>query len=226
MDDPYGFVYVYGVLGLIVSMSVYLARGVADVNKRLEAQLLEVKELSGHLEHANKELEEYSHTLEQKVSERTQELGAKNVELEEALGELRDTQIQLVQSEKMASLGQLTAGIAHELKNPLNFVNNFAQINAELLDEIRQSPDSRIKDYLEAIEDARSNARQIAKHGKRADRIVQSMMQHASQSEGERYQVEVNPFVDEYVDVAYKEVRSRLPNLGVTIERKFDDLAV
>ena len=112
-----------------------------------------------------------------------EEIRQAHTELQQAHESLKSTQQQLIQQEKMASLGQLTSGIAHEIKNPLNFVNNFAELNVELLSELERSPNSPIGDVLETIHAAKINAQQIAKHGKRADRIVQSMMEHARRHE-------------------------------------------
>ena len=142
-------------------------------------------------------------------------------EIEEAYTRLKATQQQLIQQEKMASLGQLTSGIAHEIKNPLNFVNNFADLNAELFQELEQNPESKIKDVLETIYAAKINAQQIKKHGKRADDIVKSMMQHAG-GEGERYEVAINPLVDEFVNMTYSSLQSQRPDLDVAIEKNLD----
>ena len=123
-------------------------------------------------------------------------------EIEKAYTRLKTTQQQLIQQEKMASLGQLTSGIAHEIKNPLNFVNNFSSLIRDLVDDLRGNPDAQIKDEMEIIDTLKMNAEKIHEHGRRADRIVQSMMQHASGGKGERQKVDVNAFVDEYVSLA------------------------
>ena len=143
-------------------------------------------------------------------------------EIEQAYTQLKSTQQQLIQQEKMASLGQLTSGIAHEIKNPLNFVNNFAELNTELLNELESNPDSRIGDVLETIHAAKINAQQIAKHGKRADRIVQSMMEHAG-GKGERYEVAINPLVEEFATLTYSSLQARIPDLEVEIEKELDE---
>ena len=154
-------------------------------------------------------------------------------ELNKTLEDLKSTQDQLVTQEKMASLGQLTAGIAHEIKNPLNFVNNFADLNKELagdlitdLNSARGKPvDDVFDDLFELATSIKMNAAQIAKHGLRADSIVQNMMQHASGGSTERFRVEVNAFVDEYIGLAYHGMRAQNPNLNVTIEKNFDEKA-
>ena len=151
-----------------------------------------------------------------------EEIRQAHTELQQAHESLKSTQQQLIQQEKMASLGQLTSGIAHEIKNPLNFVNNFAELNTELLNELESNPDSRIGDVLETIHAAKINAQQIAKHGKRADRIVQSMMEHAG-GKGERYEVAINPLVEEFTNLTYSSLQARIPDLEVEIEKELDE---
>ena len=154
-------------------------------------------------------------------------------ELNKTLEDLKSTQDQLVTQEKMASLGQLTAGIAHEIKNPLNFVNNFADLNKELSADLisdlnaarGKSVDEIYDDLFELATSIKMNASQIAKHGLRADSIVQNMMQHASGGSSERFRVEVNAFVDEYIGLAYHGMRAQNPDLNVTIEKEFDEKA-
>ena len=146
--------------------------------------------------------------------------------IEEAHRELKRTQAQLIQSEKMASLGQLTAGIAHEIKNPLNFVNNFAEVSNELVDEIREA----LTDYPEALDaitrildDLKTSGESIARHGRRADDIVATMMQHASGGSGERVQIDLNRLVEEYVDLAYHGRGAQESDPAITVERNLGD---
>lgn len=150
--------------------------------------------------------------------------------LQRSLQNLRSTQAQLVQSEKMASLGQLTAGIAHEIKNPLNFINNFAALSAELADELEETLENHREklgadaEEVEAIlSDLRLNAGKINEHGKRADGIVRSMLQHSRGKGGEREAVDVNALLDEYVSLAYHGMRAQKIDFNVTLERRFDD---
>lgn len=147
-----------------------------------------------------------------------QELEANNEALQNALNDLNRTQEQLLHAEKLASLGELTAGIAHEIKNPLNFINNFADLNAELADEIAEMLEAG-EPVDDVLEDLKRNAAVIAQHGKRADGIVRSMMSHARGGEGERRDFNLNHMVDEYVDLAYHGMRARVPDFNAQIER-------
>jgi signal transduction histidine kinase/streptogramin lyase len=149
------------------------------------------------------------------------------------LDKVKSMQMQMVTQEKLASLGALTAGIAHEIQNPLNFVNNFAEIVEELVsemnEELESSKDKRVADVLVELDDLlsgiRLNAGQIVKYGKRADRIVKNMMEHAAVDSKERYRIDVNAFVEEYIDLAYQGKKSQTPGLDVRVKRNFDDSA-
>lgn len=144
--------------------------------------------------------------------------------LEATLGELKSTQQQLVQQEKLASLGQLTAGIAHEIKNPLNFITNFAEVNEELSEELREEL-SEFPDVLQKVEDLlvdlRQNAGVIKQHGRRADAIVRSMMAHARTGTGERELVNFNDLIDEHVELAYHGKRAQVPGFPAQIDRDY-----
>jgi signal transduction histidine kinase len=169
---------------------------------------------------AETQLQTYAETLEEKVEARTAELAR-------SLEELKAAQAQLVQQEKMASLGALTAGIAHEIKNPLNFVNNFALLSSELAAELLQASDADPEQPLAAIrddlDDLRLNTAKIHKHGQRADGIVQAMMAHARSSEGERRISDVNTLVEEYVNLAFHGMRAQGSAFNVTIEHDYDE---
>jgi signal transduction histidine kinase len=145
------------------------------------------------------------------------------------LEHLKTTQEQLVTQEKLASLGALTAGIAHEIKNPLNFVNNFAELSVELADELsselEERKDARVGEVLaeldEILTSLRINAQKINENGKRADGIVRSMMQHARGGEGQMQRTEVSSFVDEYVNLAYHGMRAQHADFSVNIVRDY-----
>jgi two-component system, NtrC family, sensor kinase len=147
---------------------------------------------------------------------------------ETALAELRRAQDQLVQSEKMASLGQLTAGIAHEIKNPLNFVNNFAILSVDLLDELKQTvapslamlDDTRRAEVDDLTSTLASNLDKINEHGRRADGIVRGMLEHSRGSSGERREVELNALVDEALNLAYHGARAQDQSFSVTLQRE------
>ena len=140
---------------------------------------------------------------------------------EKTLAELRAMQAQLVQSEKMASLGQLTAGIAHEIKNPLNFVNNFAELSQELVAELEEETNPEERQAL--LNDLRANAAKIEEHGRRADAIVRAMMEHARSGSGERRPVKFNALVEEYAGLAYHGMRARHPEFEATLDLDLAD---
>ncbi len=131
-------------------------------------------------------------------------------EIEKAYNELKATQTQLIQSEKMASLGELTAGIAHEIQNPLNFVNNFSDLNSELLDElIEEIKKGNVKEALEIATDIITNEKKIWHHGKRAESIVKNMLQHSRGDAGQKVMTDINAMVEEYVNLAFHGMRAR-----------------
>jgi signal transduction histidine kinase len=152
------------------------------------------------------------------------QLEAKTAEVVRALADLRATQEQLVQSEKLASLGAVTAGIAHEIKNPLNFVNNFAILIAEIVEELDAdlAAGASVEALRTTLDDLKANAETIAKHGQRADGIVRGMLQHARGGKGLPEPVDLNALVEEHVTLAYHGKRAQTPGLSVLIERDYD----
>ncbi len=178
-------------------------------------------------------LEEHSRTLEQRVEERTREFSRKNEELGATLKQLRDAQRRLVMQEKLASLGALTAGIAHELKNPLNFVNNFAELSADLAEDLASSvqkhgqilPPVVTVDMLDAIGLFRENVMKIKEHGVRANKIIEGMLFLSRGGVGERVPVDINAVVSESVHLAYHGARARGFKLDVRIHSEFDTTA-
>lgn len=144
--------------------------------------------------------------------------------VEITLSELRSTQSQLIQSEKMASLGELTAGIAHEIQNPLNFVNNFSDVNTELIDELKLEVDKGNMDEVKAIaNDIKENEEKINHHGKRADAIVKGMLQHSRSSSGIKEPTDINALADEYLRLAYHGMRAKDKSFNATIKTDFDE---
>jgi two-component system, NtrC family, sensor kinase len=156
---------------------------------------------------------------------------ARTRELTKSLEDLRTAQDRLVQTQKLASLGQLTAGIAHEIKNPLNFVNNFSSVSVELIDELREALggaqlDSKLRTEINEIADTlQGNLDKVVQHGKRADAIVKNMLLHSRQGSGEHRPVDINALVEEGLNLAYHGARAEKQSFEITLERSFDPAA-
>ena len=165
------------------------------------------------------------------VEKLADELKDKNDELEQTLEDLKTAQNQVVMQEKLASLGQLAAGIAHEIKNPLNFVNNFSEVSSELIEEVREvldeiteglSDDAR-EEIGGILDDLNSNLQKIQQHGKRADGIVHSMLEHSRGQSGERRAVDLNGLLKQYADLAYHSMRAKNQMFNVKWEEDLDN---
>ena len=175
--------------------------------------------------------------LEELVAERTAELTQQKEELEHTLDELRSTQAQLIQSEKMASLGELTAGIAHEIQNPLNFVNNFSEISNELIEELKsEKAKARLNDEVgqgksernealedEILDDISQNLEKINHHGKRAADIVKGMLQHSRTSTGQKEPTDINALADEYLRLSFHGLRAKDKSFNADFKTEFDE---
>ena len=147
-----------------------------------------------------------------------------NVALQKSLEDLKSTQSQLIQSEKMASLGELTAGIAHEIQNPLNFVNNFSEVNTELIDELKiELATGNTQQAIEIANDIKDNEQKINHHGKRADAIVKGMLQHSRSSSGVKEPTDINALCDEYLRLSYHGLRAKDKSFNANMKTDFDE---
>jgi two-component system NtrC family sensor kinase len=165
-------------------------------------------------------LEETIEELEQK----RKAIEETNSALTKSLEELKAAQAQLIHSEKMASLGELTAGIAHEIQNPLNFVNNFAEVSGELITELNEELDEgEIDEAKEISSDLKKNLEKINHHGKRASEIVKSMLEHSRQGDGKKEQTDINKLVDEYLRLAYHGLRAKDKSFNADFELDLDE---
>ena len=194
------------------------------INKRQQKALQTEKLRTKEEEEQNKVMVKMKAELEIQVKERTAEITLQKEELQLALNELRATQSQLVQSEKMASLGELTAGIAHEIQNPLNFVNNFSEVNTELITEMKEAIDKGNMDEVRSIaNDIADNEQKINHHGKRADAIVKGMLQHSRSSNGIKEPTNINTLADEYLRLAYHGLRAKDKSFNASMKTAYDE---
>ena len=179
---------------------------------------------SRKLLHDKKVLEHKVHVRTEEVMQQKEEIEAQRDSLEQAYGELKTTQTQLIQSEKMASLGELTAGIAHEIQNPLNFVNNFSEVSIELLGELKDEEEKGNKEDVIAIAgDLAQNLEKIRHHGQRADAIVKGMLQHSRSSSGQKEPTDLNALADEYLRLAFHGLRAKDKDFNTELTTHFDE---
>ncbi len=195
------------------------------VSRKQQKALRLEHEKTRQQEEQRKWVEAKKEELEKIVAERTSELRHQKEQVENALAELKATQTQLIQSEKMASLGELTAGIAHEIQNPLNFVNNFAEVNKELLAEMTEEIEKGNFDEVKIIaKDILENEDKINHHGKRADAIVKGMLQQSRQStSGIKEPTNINALADEYLRLAYHGLRAKDKTFNATMKTDYDE---
>lgn len=199
--------------------------GAGDLSERIVIRTGdEIETLAHRFNAMASRIQESYETLEAKVEERTRDLN-------QSLDDLQKAQSRLVQSEKLASLGQLTAGIAHEIKNPLNFVNNFAALSKELVDELTEilrtaALDAETRAEADEIADLlKGNLDKVVQHGMRADSIVKNMLLHSRTGSGEHRPVDINALVEESLNLAYHGARAAKPSFNVTLQRDFEPAA-
>lgn len=177
-----------------------------------------------------RQIEEYARTLEIKVEQRTQELQDKNQQLEQTLEQLKAAQTQIIAQEKLASLGALTAGVAHEISNPLNFVNNFAELSVDLTEEISEviseqtaHLEGEVTEDLQALlGDLKEGLGEISQHGTRAASIVRNMLKHAGAESSNRFPTDINDLLDEAIQLAYQSLHVNHPEFEADIKTHYD----
>lgn len=211
---------IIGISAMVILFTSFIISFVISHRKKLQYH----KDLHVLHDEQQRMLTEQNELLEKGVQQRTAELSKQKEELEKTISHLKLTQSQLVQAEKMASLGQLTAGIAHEIQNPLNFVNNFSEVSTELLDEIEEA--LKKDDKEEAITIAtglKDNLKKIAHHGKRAEVIVKGMLQHTQTSTGKKEAIRINALASEYLRLTYNGVLLKDKTFAAVIETDCDE---
>ncbi len=199
------------------------------INHRKQTKALEIERIISEAKAKQlKATAEKKSQLEILVAERTSEILKQKEELQEVIDHLKDTQVQLIQQEKLASLGQLTAGIAHEIKNPLNFVNNFSELSADFIKEIEEElaklPESEEKENIQdLLENVKSNLTKIRHHGSRADSIVKSMLMHSRGGTGTKDPTDLNALIREYANLAFHGMRANPNPINVEILLDLDE---
>ncbi|RYY71884.1 MAG: two-component sensor histidine kinase [Chitinophagaceae bacterium] len=196
-----------------------LEKSVKDVGKELEITLFKLDRTEKVKRTTAILLEETIEELEQKRNA----IEETNVALQQSLEDLRAAQAQLVQSEKMASLGELTAGIAHEIQNPLNFVNNFSELNKEMSEEaLEEMNKGNTEEVKILLHDIKENSNKINHHGKRADAIVKGMLQHSRSSKGQKEPTDINALCDEYLRLSYHGLRAKDKSFNAELKTDYD----
>ncbi len=206
-----------GILWTILFFSWLLFKRYQSIQEDLTQSRIDKERVEKEQEaEKNLLISQQNERLEKEVAERTREL-------QNSLDSLKAAQSQLIQSEKMASLGELTAGIAHEIQNPLNFVNNFSEVNSELIDELQHElKEGNTKDAITISNDIKDNEQKINHHGKRADAIVKGMLQHSRSSSGQKEPTDINALCDEYLRLAYHGLRAKDNSFNSSFETQFD----
>ncbi len=201
-----------------------LVKGVFSINK---VELIKVLagQVATSLENASlyEEMGERVEARTKELTQKNQEIKKKNKLLENTLNSLKDTQTQLIQAEKMASLGELTAGIAHEIQNPLNFVNNFSEVSTELIDEMKaELKKGDIEEGISIADDLKQNIEKINHHGKRASSIVKGMLEHSRTNSDQKEPTDINVLADEYLRLSYHGLRAKDKSFNADYKTDFD----
>src|SRR6478735_10021095 len=216
--------HVEGVAQTILTFAVIWGIGVWFVTRKQQKELNKARAKTLQEQENNKVIAAMKDQLEIQVAERTAELTRQKEALLQALDELKTTQAQLIQSEKMASLGELTAGIAHEIQNPLNFVNNFSEICSEMIGDMKtELATGNLQPATEIADNVQQNLEKILRHGKRADAIVKGMLQHTRTSTGQKVPTDINALADECLRLSYQSPRAKEKDFNATLETDFDE---
>ncbi|MEL1244749.1 7TM diverse intracellular signaling domain-containing protein [Flavobacterium sp. DGU11] len=218
MGDDFEWIMVCGLIWAVAVISWSLFARFRALMAENSRQAIEKEKLAREKEEErNALIAQQNEILEHQVAGRT-------AELSQSITDLKQTQAQLIQSEKMASLGELTAGIAHEIQNPLNFVNNFSDVSVELLQELKEELDKGDMEEVNAIaDDVIQNLEKIAHHGRRADGIVKGMLQHSRASSGQKEPTDINALADEYLRLAYHGLRAKDKSFNAELVTNFDE---
>jgi signal transduction histidine kinase len=215
------------VLELILANSVLSNEQKAALEKAMKEadKALVIAEFKlGRFEKEKKSLAVLLEETIEELQKKTFAVEQANVEVTRALLDLKSAQSQLIQSEKMASLGELTAGIAHEIQNPLNFVNNFSELTEELVKEMEIALQmGRTDEAMVVVEEIKQNIQKIIHHGKRADSIVKGMLQHSRKNDGQKSLTDLNALVDEYLRLSYHGLRAKDKSFNAAIQTRFDE---